>query len=59
MKVSNAVESAIIVTNIQTIRDCALHQWNVDNVTTSAVLISMFVMVIGLSRVQFREKSGE
>ena len=28
-KVENGVESAKIVTNVQTFRDCALHQWNV------------------------------
>ena len=28
IKVENGVESAKIVTNVQTFRDCALHQWN-------------------------------
>ena len=29
IKVENGVESAKMVTNIQTSRDCALHQWNI------------------------------
>ena len=29
IKVENVAESAKIVTNVQTFRDCALHQWNV------------------------------
>lgn len=29
IKVENGVESAKIVTNVQTFQDCALHQWNV------------------------------
>jgi len=29
IKVENGVGSAKIVTNVQPIRDCALHQWNV------------------------------
>ena len=29
VKVENGVESATIVTNVQTFRDCALHHWNV------------------------------
>ena len=29
IKVENVVESAKIVTNVQTFRDCALPQWNV------------------------------
>ena len=29
IKVENVAESAKIVTNIQTFRDCALYQWNV------------------------------
>ena len=31
IEVLNVVESAIIVTNVQTFQDCALHQWNVVN----------------------------
>ena len=29
IKVENVAESAKIVTNVQTFRDCALHQWNI------------------------------
>ena len=29
IKVKNVNESAKIVTNVHTFRDCALHQWNV------------------------------
>ena len=32
IKVENVAESAKIVTNVQTFRDCALHQWSVVNV---------------------------
>ena len=29
IKVENVAESAKILSNVQTFRDCALHQWNV------------------------------
>ena len=29
IKVENVAKSAKILTNVQTFRDCALHQWNV------------------------------
>ena len=29
IRVENVAESAKILTNVQTFRDCALHQWNV------------------------------
>ena len=29
IKLENGVKSAKVVTNVQTFRDCALHQWNV------------------------------